>query len=68
MNEAAVKAAGWKSDEDAINKSIEYGRRKGRIIGIVKDFNFESLEKPITPIVFYSAFCKKNFFYQANRK
>jgi putative ABC transport system permease protein len=55
MNEAAVKAAGWKSDEDAINKSIEYGGRKGRITGVVKDFNFESLEKPITPIVFYIA-------------
>jgi putative ABC transport system permease protein len=55
VNEAAVRAAGWKSDEDAINKSIEYGERKGKVIGVVKDFNFESLEKPIMPIVFYIA-------------
>ena len=55
VNEAAVRAANWKSDEDAINKSIEYGGRKGRITGVVKDFNFESLEKPILPIVFYIA-------------
>jgi putative ABC transport system permease protein len=53
INEAAVRASGWKSNEDAINKNIEYGGRKGRVIGVVNDFNFESLEKPILPIVFY---------------
>ncbi len=53
INEAAVRAAGWLSDKDAINKQIVYAGRKGRIVGVVKDFNFESLEKPITPIVFY---------------
>jgi len=55
VNEAAVRAAGWKSNEDAINKSIEYAGRKGRIIGVANNFNFESLEKPILPIVFYIA-------------
>lgn len=53
VNEAAVRAAGWKSNETAINKQIEYGGNKGRIVGVVKDFNFESLDKPIIPIVFY---------------
>lgn len=55
VNEAAVRAAGWLSNNDAINKQIEYGGRKGRIVGVVKDFNFESLEKPIIPIIFYIA-------------
>ena len=62
VNEAAVRAAGWKSDDDAINKSIGYGERKGKVIGVVKDFNFESLEKPIMPIVFYIAPVVKSFF------
>lgn len=53
VNEATVRAAGWQTDKDAINKQIEYGGRKGRIVGVVKDFNFESLDKPIMPIVFY---------------
>lgn len=53
INESAVRAAGWKSDEDAINRHIIYGGRDGRITGVVKDFNFESLEKPIMPIIFY---------------
>jgi len=53
INEAAVRAAGWLSDKDAVNKQIVYGGSKGRIVGVVKDFNFESLEKPITPMVFF---------------
>ncbi len=55
LNEAAVRAAGWHSDNEAINKQIQYGGRSGRIVGIVKDFNFKSLEKPIIPMVFYMA-------------
>ncbi len=53
LNETAVKSIGWKSNEDAVGKIFHYGsRRKGTIIGVVKDFNFESLHEPIKPIVF----------------
>lgn len=53
LNETAVKDIGWKSNEEAIGKIFHYGSvRKGNIIGVVKDFNFESLHEPIRPVVF----------------
>ena len=52
LNETAVRKIGW-SPEEAINQDFQYGRRKGRIIGIVKDFHFESLHQEISPMVFY---------------
>ena len=52
INEAAVKAAGWKSNDDAVGKRIEYSDRKGYITGVVKDFHFESLKQDIAPIIF----------------
>lgn len=52
LNEAAIPAVGWKSAEEAIGKRFQYGGRSGKIIGVVKDFNFESLHQKIAPIVF----------------
>lgn len=51
LNETAVKKIGWKSPEEAIGKPFGYGGRQGKIIGVVKDFHYESLHEPITPIV-----------------
>ncbi len=52
LNEAAITKLGWKAEE-AIGRAFKYGRRSGRIIGVVKDFHFESLHQEIAPIVFY---------------
>ncbi len=52
LNEAAVKAIGWQSPEQAIDKQFHYGGRRGRIIGVTKDFNFESLHQEVAPMVF----------------
>jgi len=52
LNEAAVKAIGWSSNEEAIDKKFNYGNRQGRVTGVVKDFHFESLHQEIAPIVF----------------
>lgn len=52
LNEASVSAIGWKSAEEAIGKKFQYGGRSGKIIGVVKDFHFESLHQKIAPIVF----------------
>ena len=52
INETAAKTIGWKSAQDAIGKQMIYGDRKGRVIGVAKDFNFESLHNPITPVLF----------------
>ena len=51
LNETAVKKIGWPSPEAAIGKPFQYGNRRGRIIGVVKDFHYESLHQPITPII-----------------
>ncbi|MGN6355233.1 MAG: ABC transporter permease, partial [Parafilimonas sp.] len=52
INEAAVKAIGWKSNDLAVGKDFKYGQFSGHIIGVVKDFHFESLHEAITPLVF----------------
>jgi putative ABC transport system permease protein len=52
LNEAAVRAIGWSSSEEAIGKQFNYGVRKGYVTGVMKDFHFESLHQPIVPIVF----------------
>ncbi|MBW3466558.1 FtsX-like permease family protein [Arthrospiribacter ruber] len=52
INQSAVRAIGWRSDEDAVGKALHYGNRRGYIVGVVKDFHFESLHQPISPMVF----------------
>jgi putative ABC transport system permease protein len=54
LNETAVKKIGWKSPDDAIGQIIDYGDRKGSVIGVVQDFHYESLHNPITPIILYA--------------
>jgi putative ABC transport system permease protein len=51
INEAAVKVLGLTSNEDAVGKQFMYGGRKGTLIGVFKDFNFESLHQRVLPIV-----------------
>ncbi|SFP66794.1 ABC transporter permease [Parafilimonas terrae] len=52
INEAAAKAVGWKTAQDAVGKSFIYGGNSGRIIGVMKDFHFESLHQTIAPVIF----------------
>ena len=51
INESAVKALGWKSAQNAVGKDFKYGNTKGHIIGVVQDFNFESMHQQIVPMV-----------------
>ncbi len=53
LNEAAVKMLGLSNDE-VLTRDFQYGGVKGRVIGVVKDFHFESLHESITPMVFQS--------------
>jgi putative ABC transport system permease protein len=52
LNEAAVMAVGWPNADEAVGKAFNYGGRDGQIIGVVRDFHFESLHQTIAPIVF----------------
>jgi putative ABC transport system permease protein len=55
INEAAVKALGLKSNEEAIGKQFQYGERKGVLAGVFNDFHFESLHQRILPIVLFQS-------------
>ena len=52
FNEAAVKAIGWTSNEDALNKRVNTNQRRSRVVGVVKDFHFESMREKISPMIF----------------
>jgi putative ABC transport system permease protein len=49
-----VRKIGWKSPEDALGQVIAYGHRKGNVIGVVKDFHYESLHNPISPMIIFN--------------
>ena len=53
INEAAAKEIGWKNPEEYLDKEFLYADVKGKLIGIVKDFNFESLHQQIRPMIFW---------------
>jgi putative ABC transport system permease protein len=40
------------TNENIIDKEFQYGGINGKVIGVVKDFHFESLHEPIVPLVF----------------
>ncbi len=48
INEAALKTIGY---ENPIGRSITFWDVKGPVIGVVKNFHFNSLHSPITPLV-----------------
>jgi putative ABC transport system permease protein len=52
LNESAVKMMNLTSVE-VVGRDIKYGEVKGRIIGVVRDFHFESLHEPIVPVIFH---------------
>lgn len=52
LNEASVRTIGWKTNDEAVGKKFNYGGRRGYVIGVVKDFHFESLHQQIAPMVF----------------
>jgi putative ABC transport system permease protein len=51
VNEAAVKTFGWQKPENAIGKKFGKGDDTRYVIGVVKDFNFESLHKPVEALL-----------------
>ena len=55
INEAAVKAFGF---DQAVNETLEYfggdnGRQEFKIVGVFKDFNYETLRNKIRPLVLF---------------
>ncbi len=65
LNEAAVKEIGW-TNESALGKSFgslevrdwntgNWEEKDGFVIGVLKDFHFESMKKKIVPTVYFIA-------------
>ncbi len=50
INESAVKDLGYASPQDAVGRRFNSFGRKGRIIGVMKDFNYYSLHDAISPL------------------
>ncbi len=48
LNETALKITGYK---DPIGKPFTFWQKKGTIIGVIKDFHFNSLHETISPLV-----------------
>ncbi|MGZ8525414.1 MAG: ABC transporter permease, partial [Chitinophagaceae bacterium] len=51
VNEAAVRTFGWQKPENAIGKRFGKGDEARYVIGVIKDFNFESLHKPVESLM-----------------
>ena len=55
LNEKAAKALGFEDVKDALTTKITWDERKLQVIGVVKDYHHEGLQKAIGPIIFYPA-------------
>ena len=62
INESAVKEFGFTSPEKALGASILYDKDKiGNVIGVIKDYHQQSLDKEITPSI-YEGVTRGNYF------
>jgi putative ABC transport system permease protein len=55
LNESAVSKFGWKSPADALGKTMirgpEQTGKKGLVIGVIRDYHFNTLDQPMQPLV-----------------
>jgi putative ABC transport system permease protein len=66
LNETAAREMGWEADESIIGKNIFYGdNEKYTVIGVIKDFNYWSLQAPIEAM---AVFNMKGPMFTANRQ
>ncbi len=52
LNKKAVEIIGWKDAQDAVGKNMIYSGVRGKVIGVVDDIHFESLQSEIVPMIF----------------
>ncbi|HYG02131.1 MAG TPA: ABC transporter permease [Chryseosolibacter sp.] len=60
LNESAVAQLGWK---DAVGKWMQFGNNRYYVVGVVRDFHFESLHRKIPPTIFMFSTRSFNFAY-----
>jgi len=59
INETAVKSLGW--DKPVGRELIHWNENKGRIVGVLKDFNFHSLHREIESLTLYLEPRERNY-------
>ena len=52
INEAAAKEWGYADPKEIVGKRFQQWGREGQVIGVVKDFNYQSLHQNIEPLTF----------------
>jgi len=52
VNESLVRKLGW---TEPLGKHVRLGPQSGRVVGVVRDFNFKSLHSLIEPLLMYPA-------------
>ena len=50
LNEVAAREFGYANPEDIVGKDFQQWGREGKVIGVVKDFNYVSLHKDVEPL------------------
>jgi ABC-type antimicrobial peptide transport system permease subunit len=50
LNEEAMRRMGFK-DKDVVGKRLTFWQKKGTIVGVIKNFHFNSLHEPIKPLI-----------------
>ena len=71
LNETAVKRLELGSPEQAVGQNIYWGsddKKKGSVVGVIKDFHFQSLHDPIAPaLIQFSPYSWMNNNFVATR-
>lgn len=52
LNVAAAKALGVHDPKELVGKNFSYANVKGKVVGIMGNFNFESMHQAIIPLIF----------------
>jgi putative ABC transport system permease protein len=52
LNESAVKALGWRTDE-AVGKTIPMGPAQRTVVGVVEDFHFADMRHQVEPVLLF---------------
>ncbi len=50
VNEAAAKMFGYPNPEDIVGQSFRQWGREGKVVGVIKDFNYVSLHENVEPL------------------
>ena len=55
LNAAAARVLGLQQPAQAVGRKFQYGDLKGRVVGVLDDFHFESMHQQIVPLVLVMA-------------